>query len=259
MRNILRNFDGISFWLGFLAASLLMWLLNRLRPAFKQIQQNLKIRAQASRQERSLSDEIRLGNDTLRLCQQWHLAAPLFSLDEIIIPPRLLAPPPLPIAYEPLPSQDVTDWSIPFMPDWPEMASFYGAPSLDPLEALQGGAKLAIVAEPGGGKTVALAYLAGQIIRKGAEAGKLSNHVPILAHCGDLALPPENEENLLGPILGAIAGYTSSLPTARIPKTVQTALEQKRGVIMLDGLDELSPSHLEEICNYLGSILKKYP
>jgi HEAT repeat protein len=259
MRNLLRNFDGISFWLGFLTAALFMWLLSRLRPTWKRIQQNLKTQARASRQERSLSDEIRLGNDTLRICQQWHLAAPLFSLDEIIIPPRLLAPPPLPMAYEPLPSEDVTDWAIPFTPDWPEIASFYKAPSLSPLEALQSDANLAIVAEPGGGKTVALAYMAGQVIRRDPNAGKLSNHVPILAHASDLSLPAESQDDLLAPLLGAIAGYTSSLPTSRIPKTIETALEQKRGLVMLDGLDELSPSHLQEVCAYLGSILKKYP
>ena len=259
MRNLLRNFDGISFWLGFIAAALFMWLLGRLRPALKRIQQNLKIQAQASRQERSLSDEIRLGNDTLRMCQQWHLAAPLFSLDEIIIPPRLLAPPPLPMAYEPLPSEDITDWSIPFTPDWPEIASFYKAPSLSPLDALQGGANLAIVAEPGGGKTVALAYLAGQVIRQNPRVGKLTNHVPIVAHAGDLALPAEDQDDLLAPLLTAISGYTSSLPASRVTKTIETALEQKRGLVMIDGLDELSPSHLEEVCAYLGGILKKYP
>ena len=259
MRNLLRNFDGISFWLGFIAALLFMWLLDRLRPALKRVQQNLKIQAQASRQERSLSDEIRLGNDTLRMCQQWHLAAPLFSLDEIIIPPRLLAPPPLPMAYEPLPSEDITDWSIPFTPDWPELASFYKAPSFGPLDALQGGANLAIVAEPGGGKTVALAYLAGQVIRRNPRVGKLANHVPILAHAGDLALAAENQEDLLAPILTAVSGYASSLSAPRLTKTIETALSQKRGLVMIDGLDELSPSHLEEVCAYLGNILKKYP
>ncbi|MBN1146808.1 MAG: HEAT repeat domain-containing protein [Anaerolineales bacterium] len=259
LRDILRNFDGISFWLGFLAATALWWLLARLRPALARIRVSFQSQSQTTRYQRSLSDEIRLGNDTLRFSQELHLASPLFSLDEILVPPRLLAPAVPPMAYEPPPSQDITDWSIPFMVDYPELASFYKAPSLDPVEALQGGANLAIVGEPGSGKSVALAYIAGQLIRGHARGEAASNRVPLLVHAYDLVLPPKAPQTPLEPLLNAISAYTSSLPTARLPKTVQTAIEQKRAVLLVDGLDELPASQLDEICNYLRLVLRQYP
>jgi len=251
LRDLLRNFDGISFWLGFLAATLLGLLLSRLRPALERMRENWRAQSRTTRFQRSLSDEIRLGNDTLRSSQELHLAAALFSLDEVLIPPRLLAPAPLPMAYEPPTSQDITDWTIPFLEDWPELASFYKAPSLDPLEALEGGANLAIVGEPGSGKSVTLAYIASQLIRSHAEAEPTSDRVPLLIHASDLVLPPADNDNKLQPLLDAIAAYTSSLPVVRLPRTVQTAMEQKRAVLLVDGLDELPPERLDDVCDYL--------
>ena len=144
----LRYFDRTSFWLGFLASTLFWWLLGRFRPLFARLFAHLKAQAHAARQVRSTGDEIRLGNDVLRLAQGWHLAAPLFSLDEIGIPMSLLAPAVPPIAYEPPASEDLTDWALPYMPDAPELASFYGAPTLSLAEALQDGANLVLIGQP---------------------------------------------------------------------------------------------------------------
>jgi hypothetical protein len=120
--NLFQDIDRLSFWLGFLAGILFWLLLGRFWPLIVRLFVNLKIQSQSRRQERTLNDEIRLGNDTLRLLQHWHLADPLFSLDEIVIPPRLLAPEVPPMAYEPPPSEDITDWAqltgrnwLPFM------------------------------------------------------------------------------------------------------------------------------------------------
>jgi hypothetical protein len=128
MARFLRNFDALSFWLGVLAGALLWFLLSRLRPALKRIVANWREQTQTSRLEKLLNDRVRLGNDMMQYCQGLHLAAQLFSLDEIIIPPRVLTPAPLPMAYEPKPSEDITDWVIPYTLDWPELASYYGAP-----------------------------------------------------------------------------------------------------------------------------------
>lgn len=259
MADFLRNFDGLSFWLGFLAATLFWWLLGRLRPFLAWIGERFQAQLQSARQDRSLVDEIRLGNDALRRSQELHLAAQLFSLDEILIPPRVLAPAMPPLAYEPPLSEDITDWSIPFMSDWPEMASFYGAPSLSLAEALQGSANLVIIGEPGCGKTVALAHLATQVSRKAPEVGELSNLVPLLVHAADLALPPENPGRPLEPLTSAVSRYVSSIRHSRLPKTLQTIFETGHVLLLLDGLDELSPFLLDEITGYLENLFSRYP
>ena len=258
MSELLRNFDRLSFWLGFLAACLFWLLIGWLRPAFAQMREKLRMQARATRQERALNDEIRLGNDTLRMSQSWHLAAALFSLDEMLVPPRLLAPAMPPMAYEPPPSEDVTDWAIPNMPDWPELASFYGAPWLDPVEALRGGANLAIIGQAGSGKTVALAYLAKQLIRKSPELGQLSHLTPVLVHAADLVLPPPTPSDPLSSLYPTLSTFVKSIPPKRLPGFLQALFGQGRAVLLIDGLDELSPTQMAGATQYLKDLFQKY-
>lgn len=56
MANLLRNFDRISFWIGFLAATLFWWLLARLRPLLIRVWENLREQAATTRLERSQGD-----------------------------------------------------------------------------------------------------------------------------------------------------------------------------------------------------------
>ncbi|OQX61478.1 MAG: hypothetical protein B5M51_07845 [Anaerolinea sp. 4484_236] len=131
MSNFLRNFriHTLSFWLGFLAGGLLWWLVGHLRPHAKKIQKRLKERIQSTQEKMSASAEQRHRQNTLELAQRQHLAAPLFSLDEILIPPRLLSPPPLVTPGEELPpAPDIVQKCVPYMPDYPAFAAEYKAP-----------------------------------------------------------------------------------------------------------------------------------
>lgn len=259
MHNILRNFDRVSFWIGFLAATLLWWLLARLRPAFSRLWRHLREQAALSRLERSQGDEIRIGNDMLRKAQGWHLAAALFSLDEILIPPRLLAPAPLPYAFEPPPSDDITDWVLPYLPDDPELAAFYHAPMLEVSEALAGGANLAICGEPGAGKSVALAHLACQIVRKQPGTEKIPQTVPLLIHYGELDLPLKEGQKASDALLNASAKSIQAVQSRRLPAVFETLLKHDRILLLLDGLDELSPNQLTQAALYLKSLLEERP
>jgi HEAT repeat protein len=256
---MLRNFDRLSFWLGFLAASLFWFLILRFRHTFAQWWEKQRLQARANRSGRTQVDEVRLGNDTLRALQSWHLAAMLFSLDEILVPPRLLAPDLPPLAYEPPHSEDITDWAIPNLPDWPELASYYGAPWLDPVEALQGGVNLAIIGQPGSGKTVALAYLARQFIHKAPETGKLAHLTPVLLHAADLVLPPPNPADPLTSLHPPLFISAKSIPAKRLPAFLQSLFEHGRVLLLIDGLDELPPSQMDGVTQYLEGLLEKYP
>jgi HEAT repeat protein len=259
MENFLRNFDRLSFWLGFLAASLFWFLISRLRPALARLRAALQEQSQAAQLERSQVDEIRLANDTLQTIQRWHLAAPMFSLDELLIPPRLICPPLPPQAYEPPPHEDITDWAIPYTPDWPELASYYNAPWLSPAEALQGGANLAIIGQPGSGKTVALAYLALQVIRKAPEAGNLTQLSPIVVHAGDLLNSADADVAVWDRFLAAISVHVTSISAKRLPDFIGSLLKQERALLLVDGLDELAPPQFEQATQVLEELLKQYP
>jgi HEAT repeat protein len=265
--------DRLSFWLGFLAGSLIWWLLGRFRPFLSQLIARLKAQAQTARQELQTSTEVRLNNDTIRYAQQLHVAAPLFSLDELAISPRLIAPPP-PIEPDLAPpGLDITEYTIPYMPDWPEFASIYGAPTLSLVEALQEDVSIAVIGEPGSGKTVALATLAIRMARQTEDLGTLAGRVPLLVHAADLLISneapepeddqdgqgEEQEQHVLQALIEAVALHASTLTQARLPAFLHTAFEVGRVVLLLDGLDELPAEEFKEVEAYLGKVLQAYP
>lgn len=261
MIRLLSNFrlDRPSFWLGFIAGSLLWWVLLRLRPVLGRLFSDMRSRIQATRSELQTGVEIRHRNDTLRLAQRMHLAAPLFSLEEVLILPRVMAPPPPVGPPGAATGEDITDWVLPYLPDWPELPAAFGAPTFSLAEALQGGCNLAVIGRPGCGRSVALAHLAIQAARRETESSALADYVPYLVHSAELVLPPRKPEDLLGPLLDVVSLHASALTLPRLPGFMKETFANGRALLLLDGLDEVAPATQEEILAYLGSLLAKYP
>src|SRR4030095_12518032 len=152
--------DPISFAIGFGVGILFTWLIGRARPLLQQIREGWKEQRQVAQTRRTSGLEDNHRRLTLRRAQGMHLAASLFSLDEILQEPRLIAPP---ARVEPgvigIP-EDIISQTLPYMPAWPELAAIYQAPTLGMTEAIAGKANIVIVGAAGTGKTVALAHLA---------------------------------------------------------------------------------------------------
>ncbi len=263
MPNWLRYFrlDRLSFWLGFLAGALIWWLLGKLRPLLGDLWRLAIQRLRAARQDAMIDAEIRLRNDTIRYAQHLHLAAPLFSLDEILLPPRLLAPPP-PVEPDVTPPYyDISEHILPYLPAWPELGSELGAPSFSLSQALSGGTHIMVVGQAGSGKTVALAHLAIQVAQHNPQTGMLANFIPILVHAADLIFSDEEtpEPDLLAPLVEALDVYTSTLGSSRLGRLLPLAFSSGRILMLLDGLDELPPSQSQEKIEYLEKILQTYP
>jgi len=261
MARFLRDFelDRLSFWLGFLAAALFFWLLRVTRPWLIALTQSLHSRSRTAREGRTSALETQIRNAILRRAQSYHLAAPLFSLDEIVIPPRLLAPPPPVEPGVPSPPLDITETTLPHLPDWPEIASHYGAPTLTLAEALQEKINLVIMGRLGSGKSVALAYLASQIARQSSIPPYLNGLIPLLIHWADLYPLPAQQENTLEPLARATASIVPTLSTSQTSEFLEETISKGRLILLLDGLDELHPFFLQEIVFYLGQLLQHYP
>ena len=199
MISFLRNLqiEQISFWVGFAAATLFWWLLTALRPYIKKLFQSFVNSFKAAREGAGTSTSQRYRSGILKYAQELHLASPLFSLDEILILPRLMAPPiPEQPGQEP-PIEDIVSQLIPYAPDFPELAGFYGARTLTIYQVLQGGANLVLTGHPGSGKTATLAFLASQLARRDPELGDLREHIPIFLHATDIDLTSYDSENPL--------------------------------------------------------------
>ncbi len=257
LRNL--NIESLSFWVGFVAATIFWWLVTRLIPYAKRAWIALIATARAARQGLQTGAEQRLRSNTLKLVQSLHLASPLFALDEILITPRLMAPP-VTIIPDQEPSLDyVAEHVIPYMPDFPELAGAYNGHSIPVHDALKGGANLIITGNLGSGKTTALAYLASAMARRESQLGDLKNHVPVFLHANELLLPLDENVSLLTPIIDALTARSTALGQARLPEALKSAFKAGRILLLIDGYDEIAEDAAVITSEFLGMLLDEYP
>jgi len=254
--------DPLSFFLGLAFGIFFYWLMGRARPLFDQMRQNAKEQSEAAQVKRTSGLEDNHRRLTLRRAQGMHLAASLFSLDEILQEPRLLAPP---VQVEPGTTgiqEDVISQTLPYMPMWPELASTYRAPTLGLVEAITGGSNVVIVGAAGAGKTVALAHLASLAanLKVQVEAGgNKVDAVPYLYHVADLQLPYDNSKDPLNVILNAVSERAPMFDLNRLPGFVQQTFKSGSALLMIDGFDELEPQSQTHVIEWFKAISQAYP
>jgi hypothetical protein len=251
--------DPISFGIGFVIGIIFWALVGRMRPAFNEMRANFAERREAAKERRSSGVEGNHRRITLRRAQGMHLAAPLFALDEILLPPKLMAPPPRVEPGGPLLTEDIVTQTLPYMPSWPELAALYGAPTLSLPQALSGGSNLVLIGMDGIGKTVALAHLATLAANRDPQLGELSDIVPFLVHAADLNLPVGDPKNTLNTIMDAVSEHVSMLDMGRMPGFVNFVFKNGRALFLLDGFDELAPEGQQVITEFLKGLLSAYP
>ncbi len=245
----------LYFWIGFASASFFWWLIVQLRPKlyslFKRTQEKLQsvwLGIKHNIIEHHLAS-------TLKNAQSLHLANQLFALDEILVPPRLLAPP-IPVnPGQAAPIEDIVTQSIPYMPDWPELGTIYGAHTLSITQALSGGSNLAIIGPPGSGKTVTLATLASMAARSELEDPDLHKRIPVLIHAFDLDLSTQDNhkngsKSAMDIIAEAATVRASNIRQFRMSDFFSSLFNSGNALLIIDGLDELLPTRLKNGCRF---------
>jgi hypothetical protein len=249
-----------SFWLGVILSSLLWWVISILRPAFLQLRTNARMRmADKKNNVRSvdvLEDHYR--QIVLLQAQALHLAAPLFSLDEILEPPRLLAPPHRVEPGEPTYSENIVEVTLPYLPNWPELAAIYCATTLSLTEALSGNSDIILVGQPGMGKTVALASLASSLARRDLGLGLPLVTLPFLIHVADLDLPI-NKNSPLDALTELISEKVNFFDLPRLPEFIRRAFSDGTALLLLDGTDELLPDGVKNVVEFIRILKRNNP
>lgn len=251
--------DPLSFFIGFIAASLFWLIVSRAQPLLQEIREGAKERREAAQARKSSSIEENHRRSTLRRAQGMHLASQLFALDEILQEPLLLAPPQ---RVEPgiTPKfEDIITQTLPYLHTWPEIAAIYQPQTLTPVQALSGNVNLVIIGQPGVGKTVTLAHIASLAANRSEKLESLQNVVPFLLHVADLNIPVKDEKNVLNPIIEASAEQASMFDYNKLTAFINTSFKSGNCLLLLDGYDEITPVEQEVICQYLKLLLQTYP
>ncbi len=141
----------------------------------------------------------------------------------------LLAPPPRVVPGGPLYSEDGVDSTVPYLPDWPELAATYNCSRLTLSQALSGGSDIVLTGQTGMGKTVMLANLASLLAKHVPEQGVSVDTVPFMFHIADLDLS-SNKDEPLNPIINSISENTPSKDIPHIQDFVQKTFSDGRAL-----------------------------
>ena len=262
------HFDPISAVIGAVLALSATWAAYRQRKRFARLRDQIKQGVRRLIGKVTASLEERYKNRFARWAKEQGILAHLASIDQVFVPPPLLPP---------LPSPD------------PELKQ---APARTPLPwkiALTGHNRLAILGEPGSGRTSVLTYLGMERAQPTTEEtddkespaspGRIPLYLSLPALTwrppepatpeevereeGEPAEEPEQEqppEKELSPVdrlirsaLSTLDGGTTFFPVLR------QELEQGNALILADGWDELTPEHQDEAAQWLGQLADQFP
>ena len=249
------RFDTEEFLAGLIVGIILAWVLVRMRPIFTWILGLLQSQTRRLGERLAASSINRYQVELITRAQTMHVANPIFALDEIVIPPRLLAPPISadPQSDEPPPEDTLS--VVPNLPDWTFLSGLYSTPTISLADALSNGANLMITGPLGSGKTTALAYFAIRCANRDPEAGIAVELTPVMINATDLQLSKRYDKDPLKPLISAAQQTVSPGLASRIPGYLRPQFRQGRALLLLDGLDLLSLEELTPVAEWLTSLI----
>lgn len=252
------EFDWPEFLAGTAVGTLLAWILVRLLPNLLHLSKRLSTAWQKLNEGLSAGATDRYRAELIAQAQTHHVARALFSLDEIVLPPRVLAPiPPTdPQDTEPLPEGIIG--ILPPLSDWTVLHGMYRAPSLTLDQALRQ-SNLLLTGALGSGKTTALAYLALRCAQGALELGPLAELTPVLVHAADVRLDGRAAKDPLEPLIGAAQRTSSGSVANRLPGYLAQQFRQQKALLLLDGLDEMTPEEITPFAEWLRQLMQAHP
>lgn len=253
------RFDFISFLAGFAAASLFWLLVWQIRVNASHIRDALRSQTGSLRKKNLQDIETYLKQSTYRRAQRLHLAAPLFPLEEIVVPPLVIAPPSAPDSGGNSTDESTLEQVFPYLPDWPELAAEYGYLTRPLSSIVAQRADIALIGQPGAGKTTTLADFAIAIVQGQVEDARLLESVPIFLHTLDLKPALFSNEDAADALVDSFTARTTITLQKQARMAVRMSLREGRAILLLDGLDEMHPNDLPVYSNYLQALKKQYP
>lgn len=251
------NIDLLSFWSGFLVATLFWFVVRRLVRLIPKLKEINKNKQEARKKLVNLETIFTIRKNTLRRCQSEHLFSAFFPLDDILVQPMLLAKknpidPDSSIVQEPLINQ-----VIPYLPDWPELVGNIPFQRISLEKALSLGSNIILTGQQGAGKTVAMANLASQIAEN--KTSQFIDYLPVFLHYREFVFTSAAQDDPLSVLFSALQNQYKKIDKGMLEKTLLEAIEDNHLILFLDGYEEVNQSVMINIEQWLGILLKQYP
>lgn len=207
--------------------------------------------------------EVRFQSETAEYAQKQHLGVDWATLDQIFVPPPLLAP----IEDDSLltGSRGLAQMAL----LWPEQAAgiaMLPLPTATVTQLLQNGRRVILCGVAGAGKSTLLAHLAQRLATAvpGGQDKNFADTIPALLHLAEIEWQKSetNSEAVpdpLAPLATALQKRSSSITAPGVPDMLRRKLESGQLFLLLDGWSELPPVQRTVVLAWLRQLLAAYP
>jgi len=188
------NFDLISLLIGAIGASMIWLLVGGITRAGRLMKSTYKESKTTVNTKKQQNIQDAYFQMVFNKAQRHHLAYELFALEEILVEPRVLVPPPNIDPTNPVFPESLISNIVPLPLEFPEILSQYPIPTFSLPEAIQNGGNYVLIGQAGWGKSTALASLALRYFNVKEEQKSIKEVLPIFLDVRELDLSALNEE-----------------------------------------------------------------
>jgi HEAT repeat protein len=258
--------DIISLIAGVVVAAALGIGIYSQRKRITNLRSSAQQRVSVTRDKLTRGTEATYREAVINLSNELHAAGHLIPLEDIAVSPRFYS---MPQPFDPLeeenPDVERPHYLMPLAPDWPQAVAPYCMPTIELEQLLRGDQSVALLGQPGSGRTVTLALIAQRIARQtqAQQAGNLADELrlPLYFHLGDINLDAARSEEGANPLqlmVDAAAPRLRGL-ASRLVSAVQGEFAAGNGIILADGWDELPLARRLQVVEWLRVVIESFP
>lgn len=261
--------DLVSLAVGAIVALALAVIIYTQRHRINALRGTVTEQATATRARLTRSAETAYREAVVNTANRLHVVGHRVPLERVAVEPYFVAEA---AAFNPLepedPSYDRPHHLVPFIPDWPQLAGPYHLPGIPLSHLLRGSPGLALLGLPGSGRTVALALMALRVAQQ-SEAGEDTagqslfgeKRLPVYVHVADVNLVPGEPEEQVDPMNRLLDAARSNLRglAGRLLAAAHTEFANGRGLILVDGWDEVDKQQQARALDWLDALMHTYP
>lgn len=259
--------DVLSLVAGAVVAGVLGFLIYSQRGRLSALRSSATQGVTTARKRLGRGLDARYREVVINLANKQHLAGQSVPLERLAVMPRFYT---LPKPHDPLEDETAIGYDgplnmIPLTPAWPQAMAPYQLPGVPMNKVLRGGNSIALLGNPGSGRSTALALMAILVARQteADQAGGLlaEKRLPMLIHLSDVDLTPSKlveGTDPLTPLMEAAGSQIGGFVGAALGN-IRNQFESGGGLILMDAWDELSMDHRLRVVEWLKVLMRAYP
>jgi HEAT repeat protein/GTPase SAR1 family protein len=233
------RFDFGSFIIGAIVAFAVSFVAYRRRDQLAVLRQKLRARYEMFKNQLTAGVEQRYSKALLAHCDQLVLTQGQADFEAVYVTQKIDPPPARP-SLNPIDPESLKPVSLAVI-----------------LRSTQ---RLAVLGQSGVGRTTLLIRLARAHLQKQAEQELgTNNRLPVFLHLAEVNWDKASDNDPLGVLLPAATAHVPNLIAPNVGNLMKSRIRSGSAILLLDGLDEVTPAQRARIVHWLAALLTKHP